>query len=300
VVELLAPGFFASAASFDLPDPPGLLLMPPAGHPVLSSETINDTAYTVQRHELAVFAERGGEQTVPPIVARFSFKRAPLGTNAVSATIKTEPSRFLAAVPPGTEKLGAVISAKDLKIAETWKPEPGKTNVKAGDAFTRTITFSAPETPGMLFPQFPSKAIDGLGIYPKHEVLDRTDRGELQGERRDTITYVCERPGRFTIPGARFTWWDLDAKQLRTADFPERTFDVAANPATAAISAAASHVSEVGPGRSSATWWRWIGWALLVLLLAFVGWKCGLRGWFARVVASLHPIHLQPLNPHSK
>ncbi len=49
-VELLAPGYFDSAATFDLPDPKGVLLLPPTEHPVVSSETIDGVSYTVQRH----------------------------------------------------------------------------------------------------------------------------------------------------------------------------------------------------------------------------------------------------------
>src|SRR5262245_45871732 len=43
VVELLAPGFFSGTPSFDLPNAPGLLIVPPSGSPVVSNETINDT-----------------------------------------------------------------------------------------------------------------------------------------------------------------------------------------------------------------------------------------------------------------
>ena len=77
VVELLAPGYFAGAAAFDLPDPPGLLLTPPEGSPVVSSETIDGTSYTVQRHEVAVFARRAGEQTIPPFTVRFNSDATP-------------------------------------------------------------------------------------------------------------------------------------------------------------------------------------------------------------------------------
>ena len=55
-------------------------------------------------------------------------------------------------LPPGAEGLGNVISARNLKVEETWKPELGKTTIKPGDAFTRTIIFSAPDLPGMGLP----------------------------------------------------------------------------------------------------------------------------------------------------
>jgi len=117
-------------------------------------------------------------------------------------------------MPPGAENLGQVISARDLKIEETWRPEPGKENVMAGAAFTRTITFTAPDVPGMMFPPFPAGQIDGLGIYTKRQLLDQTDGGSLHGERRDVVTYVCKRAGEFTIPATQYTWFDRHSIHL--------------------------------------------------------------------------------------
>ena len=286
VVELLAPGFFASAATFDLPDPQGLLLMPPTGHPVVSSEEIDGASYTVQRHELSVFPEHKGPQTVPSLTVRFAFKRAPLDTNEVPATVKTAPVRFNTMLPPGAEKLGNVISARSLKAEETWQPEPGKTKAKPGDAFTRTITFSAPDVPAMVLPPFPAGTIDGLGVYAKQQVLDQIERGELHGQRRDIVTYVCQRPGQFRIPAASLTWWDLEAKQLRTIDFPSRTFDVAANPAQASPS-------------TLAAWWKPVGSMLLILVGLALACYARLRPFFAALLAVFRPVHLLPLNPLS-
>lgn len=287
VVELLAPGFFASPVNFDLPDPPGMLIVPPSGSPVVNSEEIDGVNYTVQRHELAAFAQRAGEQTIPPISARFQFKRQPLDKAAVAATVKTEPVKFTTKLPPGAEKLGSIISARNLKVVEEWKPEPGKT--KAGDAFTRTVTFTAPDVPAMAFPPFPAKPIDGLGIYPKApEVLDQDNRGSLTGQRRDVITYVCQRAGQFTIPAARLTWFNLDTQKLETIEFPARTFDVAPNPAMA--SAAPSQTASPARGLWPALLWSAVAMALLGVCFVPA------RFWL-RLAAPWRSVHLAPLNP---
>jgi hypothetical protein len=302
VVELLAPGFFASAAAFDLPDPRGLLLLPPKDHPVVSSEMIEDTSYTVQRHELSVFAQSAGKQTVPSFKARFAFKRAPLDTNVVSASVTTSPVQFTVASPPGAEHLGNVISARNLKVEETWQPKPDKTNVSAGAAFTRTITFSAPDVPGMVFPPFPAGQIDGLGIYTKRQVTDQTERGALTGERRDIITYVCQRPGQFTIPATRLLWFDLETKQLQTNDFPAFTLKVIPNAAmTSNTEASNSFGGSTASALTTAQERRrvalgfggFVGFALLFGLL----WKT--RHFWYGVAAEFRPLHLRPLNPIS-
>jgi hypothetical protein len=287
VVELLAPGYFSGAPAFDLPDPQRLLIVPPGGSPTISTEEIEGASYTVQRHEFSVFARTAGVQTIPPLTVRFHFQRNPLDTDILPATVNTDAMTFTAQLPPGAEKLGSVISARDLQVVETWKPEPGK--AKTGDAFTRTITYTAPEVPAMLFPPFPADQIDGLGIYPNPpEVRDRTERGEITGLRRDSITYVCKRPGQYRIPAVRMTWWDLDAGQLRTIEFPARTLEVASNPG---LAAAPGNVEVRGKWTPEP---RWLGvWAMATAAGLFLGWRLAGR----RIIAFFRPVHLAPLNP---
>jgi hypothetical protein len=293
VVELLAPGLFAGSAAFDLPVTPGMVLVPPRGSPVVGNETIDDVEYTSQRHELSAFAHRTGQQTIPPFTVRFAYKRQPLDKQTVKATVTTASLKFTAQSPPGAENLGGVISAKGLTASEKWTPEPGK--AKVGDAFTRSITFAAPDIPAMAFPPFPAAKIDGLGVYPQSpEVLDSVDRGNLQGRRTDSITYVCQRPGTFEIPAARLSWFDLESKQLQSVDFPARTLVVAANPALAVAADAADltadRASRDVPGL------RDVAIALGVIVAAIAAVLYCHRRW-SRWMAPFRPVHLAPLNP---
>jgi hypothetical protein len=109
VIELLAPGYFSSAPSFELPDPQGVLLMPPAEHPVVSNETTDGAIYTIQRHELAAYAMHAGAQSVPTIKVRFAYKSMPLDDKEISATVTTDPLPFKVNLPPGAEGLGQII-----------------------------------------------------------------------------------------------------------------------------------------------------------------------------------------------
>jgi hypothetical protein len=293
VVELLAPGFFASAASFDVPDPQGLVLIPPTGSPVVSSEEVDGVSYTVQRHEVAALAQRAGDAVIPPFTVRFQYKRAPLDKETVPAQVKTPEVKFTATQPPGTEKLGMIISARNLEVKETWHPDPASAKPKAGDAFTRTITFTAPEVPGMMFPPFHADAIDGIGIYPKEpEVQDHAERGSLTGRRQDVVTYALQRAGTFTIPAVRFTWWDLDSKSARTVDFPARTLTVAPNPALPAWQPTTGTAPQ---GRRIGRKTELTAAALLLALVVFS--VPQVRRSVGRIVALFRPVHLQPLNP---
>jgi hypothetical protein len=292
VIELLVPGYFSSAPGFDLPDPAGLILLPAAEHPVVSGETIDGVYYVTQRHELAVYPARAGERTIPPFQVRLAFKRSPLDHDDVAAVVTTPPLSLKVTTPPGAEGLGQVISARNLQVVEEWKPLPGKGGVKAGDAFTRTITFSAPGVPGMVFPPFPANQIDGLRLYPKQPALLDNGAAELSGGRRDTIVYVCERPGTFVIPAVRLTWWDLATKQLRTADLPVHTIVVNANPALATRTPTPAQFGAGGMGR-----WLFVGGGALLGLVLAARWRAGLGRICHRLIAPMRPTHLQPLNP---
>lgn len=300
VVELLAPGYFASAATFELPDPQGVLLLPPTDHPVVGSETIDDTMYTSQRHELFAYPMRAGEQSVPPVAIRFSFKRTPLDTNEVSATVTTAEIPFSVNVPPGAENLGQIISARNLKVDESWQPEPSASNVEAGAAFTRTITFTAPDVPGMLFPLFVAGRIDGVGIYTKQQLRDESDRGSLQGGRRDIVTYVCQRPGQFEIPAASFTWFDLETQTLQTTDLPARTLKVVANPALASTSETGSVETGTAALDQLAQWWKPPAVVVALALLFVAVRKARTQRALAAAIRPFLPVHLQPLNPTSR
>ena len=307
-IDLLAPGYFASAASLDLPDPEGILLMPPAGSPLVGTETIDGVQYTLQQHEVRAWPMRAGAQTIPAFTVRFAFKRNPLDTDAVPVTLTTDAVPLSVKQHPGTEGMGSVISARELAVTEAWSPLPGADPVKAGAAFTRTVTFTAPEVPGMVFPPFPAATIDGLGIYTKRRLLDENERGSLVGKRQDEITYVAKRPGQFTIPAAQYFWFDLDTQQLRTETLPARTLTVIANPQMASAGGVDnSDMSEDSLFRRLLTLRYWasswqhvtllgaglLAWLLLLLPASRRRLSRGLR-W---LIAPLRAVHLQPLNP---
>lgn len=300
-VQLSVPGYFSSSVNFDIPDPEGVLLMPPAGHPVVSTKTLNDTRYTVQQYELRAWAMRPGEQSIPAIRAHFSFKRSPLDTDGISQILKVPAIPFTVKVPPGAESLGTIISAHNLKLEEHWEPEPNDNEVKAGAAYIRTITFTAPDVPGMIFPPFPADKIDGVGVYAKRQLLDSDNRGTLVGVRKDKITYLVQRPGQFTIPTTQFTWFDLDTNELRTETLAARTFHVVANPdmASANLSGDADQASDRAVPRS---WYGTITGVVIPLiiigvLLFLMSRNPRIRGGVMRATDHFRPIHLQALNP---
>jgi hypothetical protein len=268
VIELFAPGFFASAPAFDLPQVPGVILFPPEGRPVVGSDTTDGTTYTTQRHELAVFAQRAGRVEIPEFSVRFESSPA-FGKPTVAQRVTTPAVTFTAKMPPGAEGLSLVITTSDLKVKEVWEPQPGQGPAKLGAAFTRTIAVEARGVPGMVFPAFRFDPPDGLGVYPKPAAVeDRMERGELTGRRVETATYVCEKAGTFALPALVLAWWDPQEKKLKRVELPGRTFEVIAPPQPPA--------PDIQPAPDPRRTWAWIIGALAGLLgVGVAAWRFG-------------------------
>jgi hypothetical protein len=287
VVDLLVPGYFSGTPAFDIPEVPGLLILPSEGHPSVENEQVNGVSYTTQRWELPVFAQRKGEYQLPGIQVRLAFKRNPLDTQSVAASVGVPGVQFAAKLPPGANEGETLLSARDFKIEEEWKPQPEK--AKPGDAFIRTVTFSASDIPGMAFPSFPFSPIEGLGIYRRTpEVLDQSERGDFRGMRRETITYVCERPGRYTIPSYQMTWWNLAEQKLETIKFQKQNIRVE---------------GAGSPVRPSLNFKVLLGGLIALLFLAGAGIGFGkfpLGLCLRQALRPWKPVHLAPLNPNSR
>lgn len=288
-VELQAPGYFADAAVFDLPKISRTLILPPESSPTLSSLEVDGVNYIVQRHELAVFSYQAGKIEIPPFKIRFGIKRNALDHDAVAQEVETQAISFETKAVPGSKPGEFLITSADLKVEESWKPEPGKT-AKTGDAFVRTLVWSASDVPGMAFPPFMAEPIAGLGIYPAEPIVDdKAERASLLGQRTDAVTYVCKAGGIVTIPALALRWWDPVAQEMKHADFPARVIDVAAPP-----------VPEVSRRTKVERFVRENGKAIGIggMLLAGLVWGIyRSRAALGKALRRLLPRHLASLNP---
>jgi len=227
-IDLMTTTWFSGSPEFDLPEIPGAIALKVGSFGLNRTETINGTKYSVQGHEFAMFAQRPGEIVIEPFNVRF-FPAVPGETKPRSVTLKAPELRVTATMPPGAEKLAALISTTQFKLSETWDPKPDA--AKVGDAFTRNITMRAEDVLGMAFPPLETPDIKGFGIYSKDpSVTDNMDRGNFTGERTETITYVCEEAGTVTLPEVVIHWWDMENDELKTETLPSVKLKVTPNP----------------------------------------------------------------------
>ena len=294
IVELKVPGFFSGTPAFDLPEVPGVILMPPQDRPLLGSETIASTSYTVQRHELGVFARSGGQHSIPSFRVRLGYKKSPLDKDKIAASVMTPAVLIDVRIPEGAEQLGNVISARDLEATDFWSNE---TNVVlVGDALVRTIQFRAEDVPAIAVPPFPAPELDGVSVYrDEPDLVDKNERGVSHAERTDRLTYIFEEVGDFVIPGATLTWFDLESDELKTERLEARVLNVIANPELAAT-VSMEPTEQVSPDSDSLLGGGFL-WLLGILFFVLVTIRLGGGQWIVAGPNRFRPVHLASLKP---
>lgn len=261
-VEVAVEGRFSSSTLFDLPQVAGAILMKPEERPVLSTRTVDDREYSVQRHEFSLFCQQGGEITVPEIHVRCASIKS-FGEPPTQHTLRVQALKVTPRMPGGARPGQVVVTTTRLDVNETWNPRPGE--AKVGDAFRRTVTIRGSDVPGMLLPRIPKPQIEGLAIYPAAPwVNDRTERGEFTGERVETLTYLCEQAATVEIPPVLYRWWNPSKSSWEERTLEAMILTISPNPAYAPKDSDGPS-SEGQEGQEAYLWW------VLVLALIALG-----------------------------
>lgn len=224
IITLYSPGPFQGTASFDFPELSQTAILS-MGNPVVASEELDGESLLTQRHEFTIYTQRSGQLVVPSFQVRFQGKQSFVG-DAVAMQGLTPELTFLSKRPPGTENLGVVVAASNLKTEQSWTPAEVSA-VQAGDVIERTISRRVAGTTAMMLPPVVATAPDGVRVYPTDPVVeDKITRGQLDAMRIETIKYQFQRSGRYDLPDVVFTWWDPRAAELQSATLEGQTIDV--------------------------------------------------------------------------
>jgi hypothetical protein len=176
------------------------------------------------------------------------------------------------------------LPAQNLTVSGGWRPDGGELHV--GDPITLDLQLRAD---GLTAAQLPDVAgllhlPDGLKAYPDQPKLDNSAQGEtVVGKRDQSIALIADRPGTYSIPDLRVSWWDTKARQPRETVFPGRTLKILPATGTAAVAAApvgtpldvagaapAAAPAAAGPARGGVSW-MWVSAALAAVWLITLG-----------------------------
>lgn len=253
-VEVLFPGDMPHPPVVSLPEARGAQIMRFETQAVTVRDRIDGQDYIGQSFEFILFPRRGGEIDIPaPHVTLLGRSGDPAGTAEGQAT------RLGVSVPAGIDPSGPVLVADAVSVTQSWSPDPGTAPLKAGAAMTRVIRRQADGVPALGMAEFQFAAPEGVRVYVDPPAIDdRTNRGSVVGHRSDTVTYVFEKAGSYTLPALVQPWWSLADRQPRREELPGVTVTV-----VAAAEAASS------PDRA----WRsgWLIAGLAILALAGIG-----------------------------
>jgi hypothetical protein len=223
-LDLKTTGFSFSDSHFNLPEIPGAFLMQTDTTTMKMIENIDGQSWQIIRYPLALYPQKSGQLEIPSIAVRFSTS-AGFGSTSILFEFQTKPLDLTINSPPGVKDGDLVITTTSFELDYEWQPESG--TAQAGDALTLTVKRRANAISAMLLPPLPVFRIEGLAAYPQApEVNDKTNRGDLSGERTDTIVWVVEKPGTYDFPGIRFQWWDPDSRELKQQIIPGLTLDI--------------------------------------------------------------------------
>lgn len=228
--------------------------------------------WSTQLWTLTIYPQRDGAFSVPEVTLDVSVA----GEEGASlmGTVTTPALYFTATVPSAvaqrsaTEPIEHWISSPQFEINERFDRSLDELHV--GDAIRRTITLQADSLAAMMLPVINDSAIqDGLAAYPKPAQLeDRVNRGTYRALRRESITYVAETSGTFTLPAKHFWWWNTDTRTVQKISLDEHSLFVsAASSSRSASSAAVSWLLQ-----------HWLATILIVVVLGtavlgyFQGW----------------------------
>ncbi|WP_454710684.1 BatD family protein [Cupriavidus nantongensis] len=274
-VTILAPNYFLSAPAFPALEVPGAVVTLPDARAVNSTETIGGVLYAGIRKTYAFTAEQDGDFRLPAATIRFTYAGDDGAPREGSVTLPVTTIRAGAGGAVSTAAGGSagrrLLPVARLTITQTLDHDPdhGVVRLHAGDALVRTVTTFAPQTQAMMIAPPHAAAPRGVRMFRADARLSdqARDAPGPGGTRVDTLTYVFERPGTYTLPAVTVDWRDPATRQPATSEAPLVKVEVAA--ARTAGSLAPGGSAGALPGEGGLPW-RTLLWGAGALLAATV------------------------------
>lgn len=206
------------------PEHPNVIIEP-LGRQQEFSRYRNGIRYRVVERKYALFPQRPGTLSLPPI--RFEGQARDNAGNLrflrdsealFDVPVKEVPAQFT-----GDTWLPA--TALELEASGL----PPTMAVTTGENLTREIRLTAAGLPSEALPPLPDAVPPGLRSYPEApERKTETTPTGLTSSLSQSIALVPVEAGTMTLPEIRIPWWDTEADRQRVAVIPERTLTVAA------------------------------------------------------------------------
>jgi hypothetical protein len=226
VVEVIVPSWFTGAPAFpDLEFPKTITLSPePAWNFTVPS---GRQTFAGQARRYLVFPLAQGRYEVPAVGVKVSYSLPGGQPSAPVALLAADSVSFEARVPAGAGNARYFLTTDGFRLSQSLDRKPGE--MRIGEALTRTLTMTARNTVGMSIPQLRFEAPGGIGVYPgTPAVAETAERGTIEATRTESVVYVAEQAGHYTIPEVTVHWWNPKTNVMNLATAPAVVVDVRA------------------------------------------------------------------------
>lgn len=227
----------------------------------------NGQQYRVLERRYAIFPERSGELTIPPIVLTGRLVQRSNGLwqpGARGRRIRVQSDPVQVTIEPrAADYTGDVwIPARSFSMDEQLATDQG---IRVGEPVTRTIILNAVGLEDHMLPDISLPEMDGMRVYPDQPQGITRDNGEwVLGHKEYRFAVVPEQEGVLVLPELKVDWWDTTNNQQRTTVLPQRTLTVLPSAVAESIQAAEPvPVAETTgdtqmQANTSAGYWPWI------------------------------------------
>lgn len=227
--------------------------------------------YRVLERRYAIFPERSGTLTIPPmqltgrLIERPSDRlwqptvrgrRLRVASEALNLEISPRPARFA-----GDAWLPARRITLSQKISDNEK-------LRVGEPVTRTVIVDAVGLEEHMLEEPTWPEMPGTRVYPDQpQGISRDDGEWVLGHKEFRYAIVPENEGELVLPEIRLDWWDTVAHKQRTAVLPEHRVTVLPSELSP-VAPVLPPVSDISPGAvgsvsgakqftsSNAVWWQ--------------------------------------------
>jgi hypothetical protein len=227
------------------------ILVKQLGKDTQSTETRNGHAYQVVQRQYLLTPQRSGQLSLngPVFIAEVAdvssninsvFGNDPFaGMVTSSRPIRLHGKPILLNVRPLPIDANGhdLPPAAQLSLQESW--QPNKFTMATGEPLTRHLHLVATGLTGESLPDLSAlmSLPDGIKAYPDQAKYNTDAQdGKIMGSSDQDIALIANRPGHYTLPAVKLSWWDIANNRQQEITLPARTIDVTG----AAISANAT------------------------------------------------------------
>ena len=203
--------------------------------------TFGGKAYHVVERKYAVFPQKSGALTFPPLTLQAQVvtgHRSGLGgffgrrdtrmnrlqSNSITLDVQPIPTEFT-----GRHWL----PAEDLQLSENWSADPSGLSV--GEPVTRTIAL---HTKGVTAGQLPELSLlqpikseadrDTIKRYPDQPTLqEEKEPNGITSLREEKTAMIPSQPGDYVLASIEIPWWNTKTNKMEVARLPEQLMSVA-------------------------------------------------------------------------